>query len=82
MNITRAANTITESIVNNNILRLTYRKKENNRIITRMVEPYEVKNDYLFAYDTTGKTKSIKSFALNNIISLQKQNRRFTPRTF
>ena len=87
MNQTRAAKTIIECIRNNNIMRLSYRKSSGSkRAIVRMVEPYEIKQEgdkkYLYAYDVSGKTKTIKSFLLENILSAQKQARVFTPRTF
>ena len=54
-----------------NLIRILYsKKKKPNRTITervvRVVEPYEIKDDYLYAWDTT-KGKTIKSFILGNI---------------
>ena len=54
-----------------NLIRINYSKekkpdqKRTERVI-RIVEPYEVKDTYLYAWDTT-KGKTIKSFLLNNI---------------
>ena len=54
-----------------NLIRILYsKKKKPNRTITervvRIVEPYEIKDDYLYAWDTT-KGKTTKTFILNNI---------------
>ena len=54
-----------------NLIRILYsKKKPPNRSITervvRVVEPYEIKDDYLYAWDTT-KGKTTKTFILNNI---------------
>ena len=54
-----------------NLIRINYHKKKKpGQIVTtrevRVVEPYEVKGTYLYAWDTT-KGKTIKSFLLNNI---------------
>ena len=54
-----------------NLIRILYsKKKPPNRSITervvRVVEPYEIKGEYLYAWDTT-KGKTTKSFILNNI---------------
>ena len=54
-----------------NLIRLLYSKKKTpDRIITervvRVVEPYEIKDTYLYGWDTT-KGKTIKSFILDNI---------------
>ena len=64
-------NKIMGAIVSHNLIRILYsKKKKPNRIITervvRIVEPYEIKDDYLYAWDTT-KGKTIKSFILGNI---------------
>ena len=54
-----------------NLILLNYSKekkpdqKRTERVV-RIVEPYEVKDTYLYAWDTT-KGKTIKSFILNNI---------------
>ena len=57
-----------------NLIRITYsKKKPPNRIITervvRVVEPYEIKGGYLYAWDTT-KSKTTKTFILDNINSV------------
>ena len=54
-----------------NLIRILYSKKKKlDRTITervvRVVEPYEIKGEYLYAWDTT-KGKTTKSFILNNI---------------
>ena len=54
-----------------NLIRIFYsKKKPPNRAITervvRVVEPYEIKDGYLYAWDTT-KDKTIKTFILDNI---------------
>ena len=54
-----------------NLIRILYsKKKPPNRIITekivRVVEPYEIKDGYLYAWDTT-KGKTTKTFILDNI---------------
>jgi predicted DNA-binding transcriptional regulator YafY len=77
---------IIECLENKKLLVITYRKKTTNRVITRTVEPYEIKetgNDkILYAYDRTGRTRNTKSFYISNIISAKKQERLFTPRVF
>lgn len=83
----RANESIIESIINKNLLLISYRKISTNRVITRIVEPYELQEDklgriILFAYDTTGRKKSIKTFSLDRILSARKQGREFTPRIF
>ena len=54
-----------------NLIRILYSKKKTpDRIITervvRIVEPYEIKDGYLYAWDTT-KDKTTKTFILGNI---------------
>ena len=54
-----------------NLIRILYsKKKPPNRAITervvRVVEPYEIKDGYLYAWDTT-KDKTTKTFILDNI---------------
>ena len=54
-----------------NLIRLLYSKKKTpDRKITervvRVVEPYEIKDGYLYAWDTT-KGKTTKTFILDNI---------------
>ena len=54
-----------------NLIRILYsKKKKQNRTITervvRIVEPYEIKDGYLYAWDST-KDKTIKTFILDNI---------------
>ena len=54
-----------------NLIRILYSKKKTpDRIITervvRIVEPYEIKDGYLYAWDTT-KDKTTKTFILSNI---------------
>ena len=57
-----------------NLIRILYsKKKKPNRAITervvRIVEPYEIKDGYLYAWDTT-KDKTTKTFILDNINSV------------
>lgn len=82
----RTNKTIINCIKENLLVSISYRKIETNRVIKRIVEPYELKkednNIYLYAYDTTGRTRSTKSFLLDNILSAYKQGREFTPRIF
>ena len=93
MNNKLAAQTIIECISGKKLMSLTYRRERDGRQISRMVEPYEVKKEdngemYLYAYDRIGRydkkvgkmNRSIKSFRINNIISLTKQAREFKPR--
>ena len=54
-----------------NLIRILYsKKKKPNQTVTervvRVVEPYEIKDDYLYAWDTT-KDKTTKTFILDNI---------------
>jgi len=75
-----------EAIRDNNLVAISYRKLETNRIVRRIIEPYEFKEEetglYLYAYDRTGRKRSTKSFLVNNILSAVKQERTFTPRVF
>ena len=54
-----------------NLIRINYSKekkpdqKRTERVV-RIVEPYEIKDTYLYGWDTT-KGKTIMSFILNNI---------------
>ena len=57
-----------------NLIRISYNKKKKpGQIVTtrevRVVEPYEIKDIYLYAWDTT-KGKTIKSFILNNVTNV------------
>ena len=59
------------AIISLNLIRILYsKKKKQNRTITervvRIVEPYEIKDGYLYAWDTT-RGKTTKTFILNNI---------------
>ena len=62
-----------------NLIRITYSKEHptpriiagrkiprSTERVVRIVEPYEIKDNYLYAWDTT-KGKTTKSFILNNI---------------
>ena len=54
-----------------NLIRINYskEKKPDQKIterVVRIVEPYEIKDTYLYGWDTT-KGKTIKSFILDNI---------------
>jgi predicted DNA-binding transcriptional regulator YafY len=72
MPITRAnEDKIDGAIASLNLIRITYSKKKTpQRTITervvRIVEPYEVKDGYLYAWDTT-RDKTTKTFILDNI---------------
>ena len=53
------------------MIRLNYSKEKNpdqkiTERVVRIVEPYEIKDTYLYGWDTT-KGKTIKSFILDNI---------------
>lgn len=96
INNARVVKAIRESMTNNFILSLTYKRERDNRQITRMVEPYEIKEMedgpkgqlYLYAYDRTGgtsrvtgkRTRNIKTFLLENIVTAQSQKRVFKSR--
>ena len=62
---------IEDAISSLNLIRLNYskEKKPDQKIterVVRIVEPYEIKDTYLYGWDTT-KGKTIKSFILDNI---------------
>ena len=64
-------NKILDAIITKHLIRIFYsKKKPPNRTTTerivRIVEPYEIKDGYLYAWDTT-KDKTIKTFILDNI---------------
>ena len=67
-----------------NLIRLNYSKekkpdqKRTERVV-RIVEPYEIKEGYLYAWDTT-KGKRIKSFITDNINSILVLNTKFEDR--
>lgn len=87
---------LVEGILNSKIIRLRYKKvdkdfkkpqprgrTERGEIVIRNVEPYEIKEDYFWAYDTTRGIKNrdqIKRFKLENIINVTVLNRGFTKR--
>ena len=67
-----------------NLIRISYNKKKKpGQILTtrevRVVEPYEIKDIYLYAWDTT-KGKTIKSFILNNITNVLVTHSKFPSR--
>ena len=67
-----------------NLIRIFYsKKKPPNKTVTervvRIVEPYEIKDGYLYACDTT-KSKTIKTFILDNINSVLVLNSKFEDR--
>ena len=67
-----------------NLIRLLYSKKKTpDRKITervvRVVEPYEIKDGYLYAWDTT-KSKTTKTFILDNINNVMVLASRFKDR--
>ena len=92
INNDRAREIIAECYSNNYLMSLTYKRERDGKQITRTVEPYEIKEVkdfwYLYAYDTTGRyvkaegnnNRRIKSFLLENIISVRSQKREFEPR--
>jgi|3_EtaG_2_1085321.scaffolds.fasta_scaffold02992_9 predicted DNA-binding transcriptional regulator YafY len=91
MNKARVVDVVSECMANNQLMSLTYKRERDKKQITRMVEPYEVKEVggywYLYAHDTTGgykkgkgRTKTTKSFILENIVSVRNVNREFIPR--
>ena len=72
------------AIGSHNLIRISYSKKKqpNDRItqrILRVVEPYEINEGYLYAWDTT-KGKRIKSFITDNINSVLVLNTKFEDR--
>ena len=72
------------AIGSHNLIRISYSKKKqpNDRItqrILRVVEPYEIKEGYLYAWDTTTAAR-IKSFITNNINSVLVLNTKFEDR--
>ena len=67
-----------------NLIRLLYSKKKTpDRKITervvRIVEPYEIKDGYLYAWDTT-KGKTTKTFILDNINNVMVMGSKFKDR--
>ena len=67
-----------------NLIRLLYsKKKTSSRTITervvRVVEPYEIKDGYLYAWDTT-KNKTTKTFILDNINNVMVLSTKFKDR--
>ena len=67
-----------------NLIRILYSKKKTpDREITervvRVVEPYEIKDNYLYAWDTT-KDKTTKTFILDNINKVSVLESRFKDR--
>jgi len=72
------------AIASSNLIRISYSKKRqpNDTItqrILRVVEPYEIKDGYLYAWDTT-KGKRTKSFITDNINSVLVLNTKFEDR--
>ena len=77
-------NKILDAIITKHLIRIFYsKKKPPNRTTTerivRIVEPYEIKDGYLYAWDTT-KSKTIKTFILDNINSVLVLNSKFKDR--
>ena len=71
-----------ENIIHNageaqKVLRIRYRDKK-DRVETRNVEPYEIKNDHLFAY--CRKRKGIRQFHLERIESAKQTNYPYFPK--
>ena len=67
-----------------NLIRILYSKKKTpSRTITervvRVVEPYEIKEGYLYAWDTT-KDKTTKTFILDNISNVMVMSSKFKDR--
>lgn len=91
MIIDKAIDIIKEAQENRNLIRLIYRKREDNKVISRIIEPYELKfekfdknisKEYvLFGYDTSKYPNKIKFFYLNRIISASiMKNSNYKPR--
>lgn len=59
------------------ILNITY-KSEKKGISERTVEPYEIKNGALYAYDIA--KQAIRRFTLSNIVSAKATDSTFSPR--
>lgn len=59
------------------VLNITYRS-EKKGISERTVEPYEIKDGALYAYDIA--KQSIRRFTLSNIISAKATESAFSPR--
>ena len=68
---------ISESARNNTILSLTYKAKD-GKVSYRSVEPYEIKDGGLFAYDIA--KGSIRKFLISSILSAESQDAKFNPR--
>ena len=67
-----------------NLIRINYHKKKKpGQIVTtrevRVVEPYEIKDGYLYAWDTT-KDKKTKTFILDNINNVMVLGSKFKDR--
>ena len=62
---------------NTTILNLTYQSQKKG-VSQRTVEPYEIKNNALYAYDLS--KQSIRRFNLSNIINAEATETHFTPR--
>ena len=67
-----------------NLIRMLYsKKKKPDKVVTervvRVVEPYEIKDGYLYAWDTT-KDKKIKTFILDNISNVYVLEAKFKDR--
>lgn len=59
------------------LLNINYRKKDGS-ITTRIVEPYSIRGDKLYAYCT--HSQGMRSFIVNNISSASLLDRGYSPR--
>ena len=62
---------------NTTILNLTYQSPKKG-VSQRTVEPYEIKDGALYAYDLS--KQSIRRFNLSNIVSAEATDTQFSPR--
>ena len=68
------------------ILSMIYRKKADNKITRRQIEPYELKDGYLWGYDISRsqpkRNQTMKKWIVKNIVNLQVEQKTFMPRKF
>jgi len=77
-----------EAITNRTSVLIVYRKEESRTIISRRVNPYEIKTEsrtrdksrqtYIYAVDKTEPLK-IKKFLVNNFISIKPTTEKYNP---
>jgi len=77
---------VNEAVPYQRVLSMTYRKKTDNKITRRQIEPYELKDGYLWGYDVSRnqpkKNQTMKKWIVKNIMKLQIEQKTFRPRTF